>query len=321
MQVGSYESYQSELTTKHKAKSITTTSSNKADASPHEDNTGVVVRNPMPVDGGGGGGGGARGTEHEEDEEASIICNGPSLVYSEQIDWSKVKHLLCSPTVVLILLQGVPGCVPWGIFYVYLNDYLSENKGFSVEEATVIVTMFGLGGLVGQWLGGWAGQRLYNMDKRYQIYLMGVSTITATLPLLVLINTDKQPDQGSFPFLCAIGLVSGILVLMNGPNINVVLQNACAPETRGTGFALFTLTNDVGRGGGPLVVAYMISLLGGRENAFNAAFVMLIPCGLMILSISWTVVAGEAAVQEGVSAAIARGFRPVRLSDVSELSV
>jgi len=239
-----------------------------------------------------------------------------NFVYSETITWDKIKRLVMTPSVALILLQGVPGCVPWGIFFVYLNDYLSENKGFSVEQATVIVTMFGVGGLFGQWLGGWAGQRLYNLDKRYQIYLMGCTTILATGPLLVLVNTDSHP--GTYPFLIVVGFLSGVLVLINGPNINVVLQNVCTPETRGTGFAFFTLTNDVGRGGGPLIVAYMVSLLGGRENAYNVAFFGLVLCGLIILTISYTVEHDEAAVQLRVRAAIVRGFQSVGTDDCAD---
>ena len=50
-------------------------------------------------------------------------------IYSEKIDISKVKTLFSTPTVLIIYLQGIPGCIPWGMIYVYLNDYLSANRG------------------------------------------------------------------------------------------------------------------------------------------------------------------------------------------------
>jgi hypothetical protein len=50
-------------------------------------------------------------------------------IYSEKIDLSKVKTLFSTPTVLIIYLQGIPGCVPWGMIYVYLNDYLSADRG------------------------------------------------------------------------------------------------------------------------------------------------------------------------------------------------
>lgn len=58
--------------------------------------------------------------------------------------------------------QGLPGCLPWGVMQTYINDYLHLNKGFSVEMATVVILMFGLGGGAGVLAGGAAGQLLYN---------------------------------------------------------------------------------------------------------------------------------------------------------------
>jgi hypothetical protein len=46
---------------------------------------------------------------------------------------SALKTLLSTPTVLLALLQGGPGCIPWGILNTYLNDYLAENRGMTVE--------------------------------------------------------------------------------------------------------------------------------------------------------------------------------------------
>ena len=42
-----------------------------------------------------------------------------------------------------------------------------------------------------------------------------------------------------------------------------VLQNVCTPETRGTAFALFNLTDDIGKGGGPLIVATLVVACNG----------------------------------------------------------
>jgi outer membrane murein-binding lipoprotein Lpp len=41
--------------------------------------------------------------------------------------------LLSCPTVLLTFLQGAPGCLPWGIVNSYLNDFLAEDRGMTVE--------------------------------------------------------------------------------------------------------------------------------------------------------------------------------------------
>lgn len=49
------------------------------------------------------------------------------------IYWRTFEGLITTPTVVLTLFQGAPGCIPWGIVNSFLNDFLSENRGMSVE--------------------------------------------------------------------------------------------------------------------------------------------------------------------------------------------
>jgi predicted MFS family arabinose efflux permease len=44
----------------------------------------------------------------------------------------------------------------------YLNDYLSQDKGLGVQQATAVLLAFGAGGAVGVVAGGSAGQWLYN---------------------------------------------------------------------------------------------------------------------------------------------------------------
>jgi predicted MFS family arabinose efflux permease len=63
---------------------------------------------------------------------------------------------------VVLLLQGLFGCLPWGVVQTYINDYLHQQKGLSVELATTVLTVFGVGCAFGVIVGGTAGQALYN---------------------------------------------------------------------------------------------------------------------------------------------------------------
>ena len=72
---------------------------------------------------GGGGGGGSKPTCAQLDGWLAIF---------------RVR------TVALILLQGVPGCVPWGVISAFLPDYLHADGGFTVPEATIIMGGFSL---------------------------------------------------------------------------------------------------------------------------------------------------------------------------------
>jgi hypothetical protein len=70
-------------------------------------------------------------------KQSPVSMEEPILGANEEFDarvhWKTFWSLLSTPTVVLSLLQGAPGCVPWGIVNTYLNDFLSENRGMTVE--------------------------------------------------------------------------------------------------------------------------------------------------------------------------------------------
>jgi MFS family permease len=63
--------------------------------------------------------------------------------------------MLCRP-------QGLFGCLPWGVMQTYLTDYLHQQRGLSIQLATTVILLFGVGSAVGVIAGGAAGQALYN---------------------------------------------------------------------------------------------------------------------------------------------------------------
>ena len=90
---------------------------------------------------------------------------------------------------------------------------------------------------------------------------MGITTALAVPPMLFIINADV-----SYILLDIVAIIAGVLVSMTGPNVRSVLQDVCVPETRGTAFALFNLTDDIGKGGGPVLVAALIKSFHGNRK-------------------------------------------------------
>ena len=117
--------------------------------------------------------------------------------HSETLQLHKIFDLLKTRTVFLCYMQGIPGCVPWSILTVFMSDYLSTDRGLSINQATFVFSVFGIGGLFGQIIGGYVGQYLYNRDKRLQCLFMGAATLAAIVPMLSVLNTDFYPVEGS----------------------------------------------------------------------------------------------------------------------------
>jgi len=212
--------------------------------------------------------------------------------------------LLKTPTVVLALLQGAPGCLPWGIVNTYLNDFLAEDRGMSVEFATFTILWFGAGNFLGMLAGGAGGQYLYRVDKRYPALLAGSMAIFGCVPFWVLLNGVN--NNSSFIFIASVSLIAGAAAAVTGPIVKATLQNVTLPTQRGQAFAFYNTFDDFGRGLGPVFVAHLITSLGGRTPAFNLGTLGWIMCGVLNLLIFFTVDADERRIQATISATLSQ---------------
>lgn len=69
---------------------------------------------------------------------------------------------------------------------VYMTDFLHKQRGMTVERATVVAVVFGVGTTVGQLGGAKVGQSLYNRRAALQPLFMGVGTARACSCLVVV---------------------------------------------------------------------------------------------------------------------------------------
>jgi len=203
--------------------------------------------------------------------------------------------LMSTPSVLLAMGQGAPGCVPWGIINTYLNDYLAEDRGMTVEEATFVILAFGVGNMLGMLIGGSGGNYLYAIDRRYPALLAGSTAILGCIPFYFLINnlSSSTPVWSTLFISVSSGIGSGV----TGPIIKATLQNVTLPTQRGQAFAVFNTFDDFGRGLGPVFVAMLIANLGGRTPAFNVGVLGWVVCGIFNLLVFFFVERDEHNVQ------------------------
>jgi len=194
-----------------------------------------------------------------------------------------LKQIFSIRTNLLCFLQGIPGCIPWGIIVAFLNDFLSQEHHLPLLQATVAVSSLFVGTMLGCLVGGLIGQYIYNRHKPGIAYLMGLSTVIGTFPTLVIIN---HPPHGAMLYM--LSFVAGFLVAITGPNVRAVLMNVNRYDTRGSVFSIFAMTDDLGKGFGPFLASALIHWLG-RQKAFNVAVWAWFLCGLILLPIALTI--------------------------------
>ncbi len=225
------------------------------------------------------------------------------MAYTGRINWKQYRELFRVKSNILAFLQGIPGTVPWGVFFIYLNDFYSQDKGFSVEAATLIVMVIGGAAILGAFIGGLLGNKVYNIGAKYLPLLCGASTLAGIIPMALLLNypgSAGAADQNVAVPL-ALGFVTGFLISITGPNVKAMLLNVNTPETRGSIFALFNLTDNLGKGFGPVIISFFIVRFG-RLTAFNIANLFWVVCGIFLLVMLWSFPKDEAALREKLAA-------------------
>jgi MFS family permease len=211
------------------------------------------------------------------------------MVYTGKISFSLYRSIFRIKTNLLMLVQGIPGCIPWGVFFIYLNDFYSQNKGFSVEMATLIVMTGGAATIIGSFVGGLIGNRLYNRNPRYLPLFTGLACIVGVIPMAFLLNYPSQigVKDPSIVVPLVLAFITGFTVILPAPNLKAITLNVNSPETRGSILSLGNLTDSLGNGFGPALISLFI--IGfGRVLAFNIANLFWVACGLLQLLMIFT---------------------------------
>ncbi len=224
---------------------------------------------------------------------------GAGGVYEERVRLSDIPRMFKARTNQLLFLQGIPGALPWGIFFVYLNDFYAHDKGFAVADATFLVITIGVAAICGGFLGGLLGQHLFNRSARLLPLLCGFTTLAGVIPTAILISYPVEPGMPIWgPML--VGVTAGLLVAITGPNVKSMLIAVNPPEHRAAVFSLFNLFDDLGKGLGAWVVGGLAASLG-RTPAFHISNLMWVVSGVVVLLCVRSFSRDQDAMQAGIA--------------------
>ena len=189
--------------------------------------------------------------------------------YERKLSWKGFWHsCLQNSSNSILLWQGFFSSLPWGVIFVFLNDYLSQERGFSVPAATYLVFLFGMGCAAGGVLGGYLGQLVQGLNRRYLPLFMAITTELALVPFVGMLNVKSTRAHGPLGILFAFG--SGLIASLPSVNVRPCLINVNPPEARGAALTAANLLIQLGRGMGPSCVTLMVSLANtSREEALN----------------------------------------------------
>ncbi len=204
------------------------------------------------------------------------------FIYPRSIRLSDYRRLFTIPTNLLLFLQGISGCVPWGAIPLFLVAYLMREHGFTQNEGTLVFMVFGLGNILGIVLGGIIGGALYRKTPRSVPVFAGVTTIVGAF---MAVAVFQKGWVGGFWPIVVLGLVTALMASLTGPNVKMMLMNVNVPENRAAIFSVFNLTDSLGTGIGRAVGGWLIGTLTiGPALVVSSLF--WIPCGILLLLLS-----------------------------------
>lgn len=154
----------------------------------------------------------------------------------------------------------------------FLSLYLTNSKGFSLDQVGWILTFFGLGSVAGSWLGG----KLTDKIGHYKT--MASSLILSSMLFVIL----QFPN--SFWGIC-IGVFSVMLVADTfRPAVFVAINAYSKPENRTRSVTLIRLAINLGFSAGPAIGGFIIAN-AGYSGLFWVDGITCLAAGFLLLKL------------------------------------
>jgi len=227
----------------------------------------------------------ARAPERGASETALADALTSGATYKHRIQLSDFKFVFRNKTNIFLFLQGIPGTVPWGILTFWVITFFKETQGMGQAESTLIWELFGVGAVVGGL--GWAilGDRLFSRKPAYLPVLCTLGIAIGTIPCYIFFNVGFS----SSIFVMVFGLLGGICISTASSNNKAMLMNVNRPEHRGSVFAVFNLTDNIGKGFGPALGGAMLAVSGSYKFMVNTAVTFWFVCALLFVGVIFSI--------------------------------
>ncbi len=183
-------------------------------------------------------------------------------LYSQKIKLSDFKIILKNRTNLLLFLQGIPGCIPWGILPFWIITFFETERNFTKVEATTLWEMFGIATTVGAVMWAIIGDKLFNKNPKYLPILCTVMIALGAVPCYIFINLPPaffEIGGNRMVMYIAMASIAGIMISVASSNNKAIVMNVNRPEHRGSVFSIFNITDSIGKGVGPALGGLLVS--------------------------------------------------------------
>jgi MFS family permease len=225
-----------------------------------------------------------------EDELKTVLNEG--AVYTYEIKREHLTKLWKKRTNIYLFLQGIPGCIPWGVLLIVAPLFF-ESCGFDINIAILVVVLAQAPSAIGAVFSGWYCDRLAQKSQRSRLKFLAFSIIFP-IPFFIAAFLLPFPFVGSAPgifdagfeafltgpfYILAFALIGigSFLSSAAGTNYFAVIQAINEPEVRSTIISFQKVNDNTGTALGP-GFAGVFGMLWGDRYAMAIATLFWIPC-------------------------------------------
>lgn len=156
----------------------------------------------------------------------------------------------------------------------FLSLYLTASEGYSLEQVGWVMSCFGLGSVLGSWLGG-------KLTDKIGYYAVMVTSLVSGGVAFILL----QYVHGLLPFCAGIFILS-LLMDASRPAIFVALRSYAKPENRTRAVTLIRLAINLGFSFGPAIGGLLITYVGYGGLFWVDGITCLAAAALMLIALS-----------------------------------
>ncbi len=227
----------------------------------------------------------ARSPERGSSEKALAEALHSGAEYNHKIKLSDFRHVLKKRTNLFLFLQGIPGTIPWGILTFWVITFFRETQGMGQAEATLIWELFGVGVVTGGLFWAFIGDKLFSKKPSYLPLLCTIGIMAGTIPCFIFFNIPFSSPV----IVMALSLLGGACIATASSNNKAMLMNVNRPEHRGSVFAVFNLTDNIGKGFGPAIGGAVLAATSSYGLMVNMAISFWFLCSLLFIGVIFSI--------------------------------
>ncbi|MFB0562455.1 MAG: MFS transporter [Candidatus Lokiarchaeia archaeon] len=152
-----------------------------------------------------------------------------------KIERKAVGEILRTPTMLVMIVQGMLGYIPWIVVQAWFVHWLESARYISPSEATILFGVLAIGSAIGAALGGLLGDKAEKRSFNKGRLIIAQISVFSGIPLFILILTQE------FNILeyTIVAFITALLVTWAGTGaVQPIIANVTKPEVRSTSFSL-----------------------------------------------------------------------------------